>query len=73
MPLQIINTWSHFYNECTNILSKFDKFSAEPHPIPVKDEVCKVRISDQGREFVNQVNDKYNYVLYGDVIVFYFR
>ena len=39
MPLQIINTWSHFYNECTNIFSKVDKFSAELHPIPVKDEV----------------------------------
>ena len=38
MPLQIINTWSHFYNECTNNFSKFDKFSAELHPIPVKDE-----------------------------------
>ena len=122
MPLQIANTWSHFYNECTNIFSKFDKFSAELHPIPVKDEVwhtigvdligplpetqkgnkyimtvsclfskwpeatalpdktatgvaeflllcftrhgcCKVKISDQGREFVNQVNYKYNYVV----------
>ena len=39
MPLQITNTWSHFYNECTNIFSKFDKFSAELHPIAVKDEV----------------------------------
>ena len=28
MPLQIANTRSHFYNECT-------KFSAELHPIPV--------------------------------------
>ena len=104
-----------------NVL-KFDKFSAELHPIPVKDEVwhtigvdligpltetqkgnkyimtvsclfskwpeatalpdktatgvaeflflcftrhgcCKVKISDPGREFVNQVNDKYNYVV----------
>ena len=24
---------------------------------------CKVTISDQGREFVNQVNDKYNYAV----------
>ena len=39
MPLQIINRWSHFYNDCNNICSKCDKFSAELHPIPVKDEV----------------------------------
>lgn len=110
MPLHIANAFLIF------ICSKFDKFSAELHPIPVKDEVwhtigvdligplpvtqkgnkyimtvsclfskwpeatalpdktatgvaeflflcftrhgcCKVKISDQGREFVNQVND----------------
>ena len=39
MPLQIANTGSHFYNACTNNCSKFDKFSAELHSIPVKDEV----------------------------------
>ena len=39
MPLQIANTLSYFYNECTNIYSKLDKFSVELHPIPVKDEV----------------------------------